>query len=467
MVNFTMAPAFSQTSTTFGNPYTGGETLTEDLIYTDGEFELRVDKHLPLVDPYRSHAGEITKSVLPAGIYGGNENMTKSVNSFLVDFLCFYPASPNHRQTLAKEVGYNINGDGRKYSYKVQIAPEAGNVCWIIPYKMGQVIMRDMDQILISGTCYSMDGTLNYGPWHATVVPDASVNRDSYFSNKLNIQISNSNSFIFEKGNCAEKTTGVAKLGALASTDSTITLTNVEQVSLNDNISRVVAETIFTWENTGTGKGTFSGNKNVIFDYKSGVTIEGVEQVDFENNENTIFKDALAEKVIFKKIGTLVFNKNTAETGVITKGSYSSSGSYVNVVGDMMFEDVDTLKFTENTATKEYLFTHLAPHTQNCGEIYITNNTAEQGSVLCGVEGTSVSLNFEGTKKGLHINKNTASYEEDYSKAVLVKGHITASGSSEKQAVFEMNENTGNGTFTGLLGGDSQTQLICFSIDFR
>ena len=45
MVNFTTAPAFSQTSTTFGNPYTGSETLTEDLIYTDGEFELRFDKH--------------------------------------------------------------------------------------------------------------------------------------------------------------------------------------------------------------------------------------------------------------------------------------------------------------------------------------------------------------------------------------------------------------------------------------
>ncbi len=441
-------PTPCEFSATLGNVMQS-QTLNSDLSYDDGTLEgyevhVRVGTNEHVVRYY-----------FP---YGTNDSVTtKSVHSFGVSVYHKDTSTPVQR-ALSAEVNFTLDGDNKKYSYKVQIEEGKGNVAWIIPYKKGVVKMEEMDVILISGTNYSSNGGTGENwdtPFHECPVNNYSKG----YINCLDISISNSNAFTFEKGDHSKVG---PNLGALT-TDGSLTLTNVNQVSLNDNIGRVMVGSIFTWKNAGTGVGTFSGNKDIMFYDKSGVTIEGVEQVDFANNENTIFKDALVNQVIFKEIGTLVFSGNRAETGVITEGGSSrlENSSLLKMVGDMMFEDVSTLKFTENTATKEYLFTYLIPHTKNCEEIYITNNTAEQGSVLCGVGAASALLNLENTKKGLYINENTARLKvgENY-KPVLVTGDIIASGSSEKQAVFEMNDNTGTGAFSALNSGKISAQTF-------
>ena len=458
-------PSDCKFSADFGNVMQS-RTLDSDLWYDDGTLESHDHAECTWHDYHTSHTefGDFDYDDAnpdPDKVKKDYSVTTKSIHSFGVHVYHENTSTPVQRG-LTNEVNFALDGGNRTHSYKVQIGEGKGNVAWIIPYEKGVVKMEEMDMILISGTNYSSNITNMDKTWSSWDLPfherpTVTNNYSNGYINCLDITISNSNTFTFEKGDHAKVG---PKLGALT-TEGSLTLTNVNQVSLNDNIGRVMVESIFTWKNAGTGVGTFSGNKDVMFYDKSGVTIEGVKQVDFANNENTIFKNALVDKVIFKEIGTLVFSGNRAETGVITEGgtSRSENASYSNVVGDMIFEDVSTLKFTENTATKEYLFTYLIPHTKNCGEIYITNNTAEQGSVLCGVGAASATLNLENNKKGLYINKNTARLEvgENY-KPVLMTGDIIASGSSEKQAVFEMNENTGIGAFSTLNNGTISAQ---------
>ena len=239
-------------SATFGNVMQS-QTLNSDLLYNDG-----------IQERYDVHDG--AHVIRDEFAYSGYINdwysvTTKSVHSFGVH-VYHKDTSTSVQRTLLNEVNFTLDGNNKTCSYKVQIGEGKGNVAWIIPYGKGVVKMEEMDVILISGTNYSSNIENKDRTWSSWDLPfhERPTVVDNYsngYINCLDISISNSNTFTFEKGDHAKVG---PKLGALT-TEGSLTLTNVNQVSLNDNIGRVMVESIFTWKNAGTGVGTFSGNK--------------------------------------------------------------------------------------------------------------------------------------------------------------------------------------------------------------
>ena len=367
---------------------------------------------------------------------------TKSIHSFGVH--AFHGEQYEAvRRTLSNEVNFTLDGDNKRFSYRVQISEDKGNVAWIIPYERGVVSMKEMNDILISGTNYSCNVRGKYYgselPWHEAA-PD--MYHRSTYKNYLDITISNSNTFTFEKGDYARKYYNV---GALT-TEGSLTLNNVNQVSLKDNTGTVLLGSKFSM--TGGESAVFSGNLLHVFDH-SEVSFDNITKVEFKDNKDSIFYESAnyvppyETSIKIANCETVDFSNNTAEDGVIV-GKHTAADKF------MLFENCDTVTVEQNHATEKRLFVVHQPKFKGCTNVTLSNNQADHGEVFCR------QLNFEEIKGSIKINDNVAAdMDESVTYGYLVtdngRGEIIASGVVGQTATMEINGNSGTGNFWSMV----------------
>ena len=428
------------------------KTLDSDLVYEDGTLEwYDCNEGSVWHDYHTSHTefGDIGYDHNPDPEHKRKKDYsvtTKSVHSFGVYVIHDETEDPDINEHYLTEVNFSLDGHNKDFSYKVQIGEEDGNVAWIIPYKKGQVSMTNMKDILISGTNYAcevvnLEKTWTGGnlPFHESM--STSVTHSNSYINCLDIDISDSNTFTFEKGNYAKSGT---RLGALT-TEGSLILTNVGQVALTDNIGTVLMGSKFSM--TEGESAVFSGNSLHVFDH-SEVSLTNVSKVEFKNNKDSVFYTTpnygsapYDTSMTFTNCGEVVFSDNEAEDGVIV-GRSSDSGSDEF----MLFENCDTVTVERNHATKKRLFVIHQPKFKGCTNVTLSNNQADHGEVF------GRQLNFEEIKGSIKINDNisaAAGERGDGTFGYLVtgnyRGEIIASGVAGQTATMEINGNSGTG----------------------
>ena len=433
------------------------QTLNANLLYNDGALEsYDCPEGTVWHDYHASHTefGDIgyDHNPDPTGKRKKAYSVTtKSIHSFgvLVVHIVDRDQHNVHEHYLT-EVNFSLDGNDKQFSYKVQIDEGEGNVAWIIPCEKGTVSMEEMDDILISGTNYSCNVVNIGGTWSGGDYPfheSVSTTHSNSYINCLDIAVSNSNTFTFEKGDYAR---GGTKLGALT-TEGSLTLTDVNQVALRDNIGTVLMGSKFSM--TGGKSAVFSGNLLHVFE-QSEVSLTNVPKIEFKDNKDSIFytnpsytSAPYSTSMTFTNCREIVFSDNTAEDGVIV-GRSSDSGSDEF----MLFENCDTVTVERNHATKKRLFVIHQPKFKGCTNVTLSNNQADHGEVF------GRQLNFEEIKGSIKINDNisaAAGERGDGTFGYLVtgnyRGEIIASGVAGQTATMEINGNSGTGNFRSMV----------------
>ncbi|MBR3902487.1 MAG: hypothetical protein IKJ29_02395, partial [Akkermansia sp.] len=322
-------------------------------------------------------------------------------------------------------VTLNLSGRGID-SYLVNLYDRERHAAWILSTRdtPSQVTLNDFQDITIS---YShVSNVAGSGPamgqLENSLYPFA-----GQATVTLNMVVDTADSFTFAYGD--------AYSGACFDNGGSTTINNVKNVNFKNNEATLFSESSLSISNV-SGTATFDGNKGTVFK-ESEIVFYNVASLTFSNHESTIFKGSTTT---FQECDSISVCSNTGATGSIADG------------GTCQFVECGSVIIDDNTCTEQEFFTNAIPTFNNCDTVAITNNEGKAGTVIARL------LNAEGIRDTFRVDNNlgystSADIEAD---SVLLGGNnvtyanagkLTVKGQERKANLFSLSDNKGVGYY--------------------